>query len=270
MITEVSFRAGDLPPPEKLGRITGLPKREGQVNSTDTIRPITVSPIIGRNINNILAKRLGNILEKHHILDQAQFSFLPGRNCHQALTSILQCLEQSKHAPNHSEGRACYALFYDISKAYDTIRWSSIQKALIRIGAPDDFIDFVLHCLIGTRICMKTSEPGCTTPYVQMHKGIKQGCPLAPLLFIIVMDELHSTYRTIGGYKLNDKCTISSRGYCDDTAILAQDFPTLQRLHKCTEEFFLRHNLKLNHDNTYLTGRNADGSPVSGIQPTPV
>jgi hypothetical protein len=261
MIVTLSFQSGDIPPSEKFGRLTGLPKAEGPLNSTDCMRPITVSPIIGRVINNVLAKRLGALLVKHKILDPAQFSFLPGRNIHQAIESILRCLHKSKHSENNSPGRACYAVFYDISKAYDSIKWSSIQNALFKIGAPDDLIDFVMSCLQGTQISMRTNVPGKTTPFIPMHKAIKQGCPLAPLLFIIVMNELHVEYRKIGGYTLDDSCTISSRGYCDDTAILADNMQTLQRLNDCTTSFFNKHGLKLNHTKTYLIGRNADGSP---------
>ena len=75
------------------------------------------------------------------------------------------------------------------------------------------------------------------------------------------MNELHVEYRKIGGYTLDDSCTISSRGYCDDTAILADNMQTLQRLNDCTTSFFNKHGLKLNHTKTYLIGRNADGSP---------
>jgi hypothetical protein len=67
MIVTLSFQSGDIPPSEKFGRLTGLPKAEGPLNSTDCMRPITVSPIIGRVINNVLAKRLGALLVKHKI-----------------------------------------------------------------------------------------------------------------------------------------------------------------------------------------------------------
>jgi len=48
MIVTLSFQSGDIPPSEKFGRLTGLPKAEGPLNSTDCMRPMTVSPIINR------------------------------------------------------------------------------------------------------------------------------------------------------------------------------------------------------------------------------
>ena len=268
MIVEIAFKARNIPAPEKTGTITPLPKngpeREGPISSILHIRPITVSPILGRIINNILAKRLAGALEKYKILNQSQFAFLPGRNIHQAIASIKHCFAQSNRAQNGAPGRACFAVFYDISKAYDTVRWSSIQNALINIGAPDDFIDFVMHCLQGTELCMKTNIPGRVTPTVQMHKAIKQGCPLAPILFTIVMNDLHERCSKIGGYTLRSEgttpVTLASRGFCDDTAILAEDFETLQKLNSCVAEFFAEHGFQLSATKTYLVGRETDGN----------
>jgi exonuclease III len=268
MVVETAFLARNIPKPEKKGIVTPLskvgPKMEGPINSIQHIRPITVSPILGRIINNVLAKRLAGALEKHKILSQSQFAFLPGRNIHQAISSIKQCFAQSNRARNGGPGRACFAVFYDISKAYDTVKWSSIQNALINIGAPDDFIDFVMHSLQGTELCMKTNIPGRVTPTVEMHKAIKQGCPLAPILFTILMNDLHERCSKIGGYTLRSEgttpVTIASRGFCDDTAIMAEDFETLQKLNHCVAEFFAEHGFQLSATKTYLLGREADGS----------
>ena len=266
MIVELAFKARNIPAQEKRGIITPIPKigpkQEGPISSTHNIRPITVSPIIGRIINSVLTKRLAGALEKYKILSQSQFAFLPGRNIHQAISSIKQCFAQSNRAQKNGPGRACFAVFYDISKAYDTVRWSSIQNALINIGAPDDFIDFVMHCLQGTELCMKTNVPGRVTPTVEMHKAIKQGCPLAPILFTIVMNDLHVRCSKIGGYSLRGDgkpTTVASRGFCDDTAIIAEDFETLKKLNQCVADFFTEHGFQLSASKTYLLGREADG-----------
>jgi hypothetical protein len=207
MVVEASLRARTLPEPEKHGVITGLPKSNNktayaQVSCTTVMRPITVSPIIGRIINNVMAKRFGGALEQNNILDPAQFAFLPGRNIHQAISAIKECFAQSNRAENNAPGRSCYAVFYDISKAYDTVLWSNIQQALIDIGAPNDFIDFVSHSLKGTTVRMKTNIPGRATQAVELHQSIKQGCPLAPILFTVVMNALHKQCSAIGGYPL--------------------------------------------------------------------
>ena len=192
----------DLPDEEKLSIVTGLPKTGGHTHDTDLLRPIAVGPAISRLLNKILATRFAAALTTHNIIDPAQFAFLPGKNIHEPISSVIECFKHRKSTPD----KACYAIYYDISKAYDSIHWQSIKTSLQEIGAPHDFIVFVLNTLRGTHLAMKTNIPGNITPKIQMHKAIKQGCPLAPLLFAVLMNELHKGYRKLGGYTL-DKTT---------------------------------------------------------------
>jgi hypothetical protein len=264
------LRIRDIPISSKTSFVTALPKDEGTIHSFDNIRPISVSPILGRLINKLKATRLGTALTTHTILhSESQYVFLPGKNIHDPISAIMQCYERSSSALDNSPDRACYAIFYDISKAYDTLCWSSIFRALRRIGAPPALIDYVRNSLHGTRLAMRTNIRGRLTPTVTISKAVKQGCPLAPLLFAIVMDELHTQYARIGGYTLEDGTVVASRGYCDDTAIyiVANDLITLQRLHDVTYTFFTKHNLILSTKKTNMTGRHADGSPLRTPSP---
>jgi hypothetical protein len=64
---------------------------------------------------------------------------------------------------------------------------------------------------------------------VEMHKAVKQGCPLAPLLFIIVMDELHASLASSTGYSLGPPNADSPSGVVKSrevTATTRASFPT--------------------------------------------
>ena len=261
-IINYSLEARTIPASEKQNVVTGLPKGEGQVTDTAKMRPISVGPVVGKLINKLVATRLGAALVKYGKLDPAQFAFLPGRSIHEAISSIIACFRQSNSAKPGSSAKACYAVYYDISKAYDNVRWSSIENALQRIGAPRALVDFVIKSLEGTTLKMKTGKPGGMTEAVQIHRAIKQGCPLAPLLFVLVMDELHAGYRKIGGYQLEGGEVVSSRGYCDDTVILAQDLPTLRRMNNWTHKFFTAHGLQVNTTKSVVTGRHKNGKAL--------
>ena len=202
MIVSLAFRVRNLPSSEKLSTITGLPKKDPLITGMQDVRPISVGAIIGRIINKVVATRLGNYLSLNSTLDPAQLAFLPGKGIHEAIHAILECLRQSKRAKNNEKGRELYVIFYDISKAYDSVKWSSITQGLKDIGADNDLIEFVANSLEGTQTRMKTDIPGRTTPRVNVYGAIKQGCPLAPLLFIIFMNELHKNCRNVGGYQL--------------------------------------------------------------------
>jgi hypothetical protein len=66
------------------------------VNDLDKTRPISVSPIIGRLINKIMARRLAKALDGTGCIDQAQHAFLPGKNMiHEPIQTAIQCYQQS-------------------------------------------------------------------------------------------------------------------------------------------------------------------------------
>ena len=131
-------------------------------------------------------------------------------------------------------------------------------------GLPKEFATFVLQSLQGTTLAMKTNVPGRTTAPVELNKAIKQGCPLAPLLFVFIMDELHRDLREVGGYTLGTGGgrgkKVSSRGYCDDTTILADTPEALARMNATVSRFFQKHKLNVNLVKTKVTGRNRDGT----------
>ena len=76
------------------------------------------------------------------------------------------------------------------------------------------------------------------------------------------MDEMHCDYRKIGGYTLEGE-TMSSCGYCDDTAILAGDVKTLKLMDDCTRKFFKKHKLTINATKSIITGTNGDGTQAN-------
>jgi hypothetical protein len=269
-LLNLCLKTRDIPATAKHGITTGLPKSEGLVTNTDGIRPISVGPAISRLLNKIVADRLSALLVRHRILNSAQFAFLPGGDIHEPINSTIACYNDSaKYA------KACYAVFYDMSKAYDTLRWSSIRQAIRRIGLGTDFEDFVMNTLKGTTLAMRTNLPGRVTPTVEMHKAVKQGCPLAPLLFIIVMDELHASLASSTGYSLgppnadSPSGVVKSRGYCDDTGIISNSYEGLREMNSIVMAFFAKHGFRVNRTKTKVTGRHADGTALAPSGPGP-
>ena len=264
-ILNLCLTSGDVPRVEKLGIITALPKSEGLVSSTDDMRPITVGPAINRLLHKLLADRLSVSLVRNNLLDPAQFAFVPGGDTHEPIGTAAAC-----YRDRQAHDKGCFAIYYDISKACDNIRWSSIETAMLEIGLEKEFIKFVMTALQGSRVAMRTNVPGNVTRDVELHKSIKQGCPLAPLLFIIVMDELHRNIRKANrGYSMGapgsaGQPQVFSRGYCDDTYIVTNTIEDLRYLNEeVVHPFFTKHGLTINSKKTKVTGR----LPGPGAEP---
>jgi hypothetical protein len=110
-ILNLCLRSGDLPASEKRGILTGLPKSEGLVTSTDDIRSITVGPAVNRLLHKILADRLSAACVKHGLIDRAQFAFVPGGDIHEPIGTATAC-----YRDRMTHNRGCYAIYYNISK----------------------------------------------------------------------------------------------------------------------------------------------------------
>jgi hypothetical protein len=231
--------------------ISPIPKKGHVILNVDNIRPISVSPILWRIFFKCMASRLGQFLSDHSILNSAQSAFLPGGNIDDAIDAVLSTWEDASRrrsktckTPRNIHRHGNFTLFYDISRAYDSIRWSSIKLSMERLHLPGSFISLVMNSLKGSTACVRTAF-GLSDTF-SVTKAIKQGCPLAPLLFIMVMDPLHTRYPEFGAYTMISGHKVSSAGYADDTAIMADTHNQLISMNEWTQEFMTWHRLDIN------------------------
>jgi hypothetical protein len=164
-----------------------LYKKAGDKSPTN-LRPIALQNAIAKIPSKILAARLSNDLNLNGAIDNANEGFLKGKNTGDALTSILNVWEDAKEF-----NKPCYCLSYDVSKAYDHLRWFTIKNGMKRINLPEKFQQYVIGKMEQSKIEFKTHS-GNTTPF-EIKRGTAQGCPLSPLIYIISMDLMHAGIR---------------------------------------------------------------------------
>ncbi|GMF38592.1 unnamed protein product [Phytophthora fragariaefolia] len=128
------------------------------------------------------------------------------------------------------------ALLLDFRKAYDSLDREYMLEVLRRKGYPEKFIRAVDAMHDGTTVRFLAN--GYTSRSIAVTSGIRQGCPLAPLLFILALDPL---YRKLDGFMGIRGVIIQSEagrfelrvaGYADDTAAFVRnpaDIPILMR-----------------------------------------
>jgi len=115
----------------------------------------------------------------------------------------------------------------DLAKAFDRIEWCFIVSAMKRQGFKDRFIDLVHTCISTTTMAVIINgEPG---PTFLPKRGIRQGCPLSPYLFILAVNELaiclqkNSASNNIQGIMLGPSCPrIHALLFADDLIICGQ------------------------------------------------
>lgn len=91
------------------------------------------------------------------------------------------------------------ALKIDLEKAYDKLEWNFIKKALEHINLPPKFIKWIMMCI--QSVSYDITINGCITESWNPNRGIRQGDPLSPYIFIICMNYL--IFKFVDGHNSN-------------------------------------------------------------------
>jgi hypothetical protein len=111
----------------------------------------------------------------------------------------------------------------DLSKAYDRVNWLYIRMMLIHLGFGVAFTNWVMGCL--TTVSFSILINGSASSFFKVDRGVRQGCPLSPLLFLLVVECLSrflNEAKTTGnfrGIKISPGLHISHLLFVDDILI---------------------------------------------------
>lgn len=138
-----------------------------------------------------MAKRMSKILPS--IISRNQATFVPVQDIHD---HILLAYELVK-GYNRKGGISRYMVQMDIQKACDSVDWQALRKIMAEVGFPREFINWTMQVV--TTISYQFNVNGIVYKSMKLEKGLRQGDPISPLLFVVVMeylrrklDELHS------------------------------------------------------------------------------
>jgi exonuclease III/ribonuclease HI len=250
----------------KTSVIVPLVKDEKKDRTMSNVRPISLQSCLGKLFMKVLAHRLGSIFARFPILNPAQRGFIHGG-------SITKCIDELLDAWDHGRSvkSELYTLFYDIAQAYDSVQRGVLVRAMRRLRMPGSFVELVADSLTGLSSCVRTAY-GVSRRF-DVQRSLRQGCPLAPLLFVVLMDALHDGLEVnpfsgaraglVLPLRPSVDLQISSLGYADDTNILANNLANLRILNDWVHYFLRFNSLRLNHGKCELVGRDAAGLPVT-------
>ena len=140
--------------------------------------------------------------------------------------------------------------FLDFRKAFDTIEWNYLLSAhkLFNFG-PDiqRWIEVIYH---NVSSCVLNN--GHASPFFQLHRGVRQGCPLSGLLFVIGIELLARALQndnSIKGVNINKK-EIKVSQFADDTTVFVSDQDSVSNLLKLLCKFKHASGLEINTTKT--------------------
>ncbi|CAI5969000.1 unnamed protein product [Closterium sp. NIES-65] len=212
--------------------------KKGEETDVRNYRPITLLTSVYKILAKVVATRMKAVLDQ--VISKEQFGFLPGRRLTDVVSLVADLIETAKN-----EDSDWYLLLIDFEKAYDSVQRGFMLETIAKLGFPPRFVGWIetLHRDLHTRLCIN----GWTGEQIQMRKGVRQGCPLAPYLFLCAVEPLSRLVekRELGlGEKGCER--LAYVGYADDTTLLLEGEAQLAAAGPVLQGFAAVSGLKVN------------------------
>ncbi|GJW47023.1 RNA-directed DNA polymerase, eukaryota [Tanacetum coccineum] len=147
----------------------------------------------------------------------------------------------------------------DFEKAFDSVRWDYLDGILSNFGFGAKWRGWIQGCLNSAKGSILVN--GSPSSEFTFHKGLKQGDPLSPFLFILVMESLHISFNNIlnarffKGIRINESLILSHLFYADDAIFIGTwDKANVISMVHMLNCFFMASGLKINILKSKLMG----------------
>ena len=204
-IINQSLHTGIFPDKFKIAKVIPLFKK-GDPTLIENYRPISLLPAISKIFERVIFNQMNDYFTLNNLFYDKQYGFRKYHSTELAALNIVNTIV------NHMDnGNTPFAVYLDLSKAFDTLNHSILLDKLKFYGFRGMSINLIKHYSSNRKQCVEIDR--FRSSYINISTGVPQGSILGPLLFIIYMNDLPNASRLF-------KCII----YADDTALIANFF----------------------------------------------
>ncbi|GJX55522.1 RNA-directed DNA polymerase, eukaryota [Tanacetum coccineum] len=228
-----------------------IPKTQ-EAKVVKDFRPISLIGIIYKIITKILANRLSLVIPD--LVSEVQSAFVPNRQIIHGLFILNEILSWCKY-----KNSKAMIFKIDFEKAFDSVRWDYLDSILHNFGFGAKWRSWIQGCLNSAMGSILVN--GSPTSEFKFFKGLKQGDPLSPFLFILIMESLHISFNNMvnaglyKGIRIDDSLCLSHLFYADDVVFIGKwDLSNLSMIVNVLKWFFLASGLKINLHKSKLFG----------------
>ncbi|GKD92855.1 RNA-directed DNA polymerase, eukaryota, partial [Tanacetum coccineum] len=197
-------------------------------------RPISLIGSMYKIIAKILANRLSLVIL--NLISDVQSAFVSNRQILDGPFILNELISWCKR-----KNTKAMIFKVDFEKAFDSMRWDFLDEVLKFFGFGDKWRSWIQGCLSSSMGSILVN--GSSTSEFKFYKGLKQGDPLSPFLFILIMESLHVSL------------CLSHLFYADDVVFVGKrDTSNFAMIVKVLKWFFLASGLKINIHKSKLIG----------------
>ena len=220
---DYAYDSGKLSISQRRGIITLIPKPNKDTTVLDNLRPISLLNTDYKILTKVIAKRLEKVLPR--IINPDQTGYIKNRYIGENVRLISDIMNYTEE--NNIPG---IALFIDFRKAFDTIERDFINNCLEKFNFGPIIKNWVKILYNNVSSCVLNN--GFGSEFFPVERGVRQGCPLSGLLFVIGIEILGRAIKNdtgIKGIKVGEK-EIKVSLYADDTTVFVRDLDSVDHL----------------------------------------
>ena len=239
-----AFNNGQLSISQRRGVICLIPKDDSCLSELSNWRPLTLLNVDYKMLAKVIGQRIERILSS--LIHSDQTGFIKGRFIGQNVRLLNDIMEytEAKNLPG-------ILLFIDFRKAFDTIEWNFIHKCIELYNFGPNIRKWL--SILYSNVESGVMNAGFMTNYFKVSRGVRQGCPLSPILFVLAVEVLALKIRqdqSCRGIELPNGQNAKISQFADDTTLISQDTNSLRNAMNIVNSFGVLSGLQLNKKKT--------------------
>ena len=214
MINE-TYTTGHLPESSKLA-VVSLIYKNGDPQLLKNYRPISLMNYDYKVLAFVLAQRFQNVVNK--VISNDQSAYIKDRFLGNNVRLVCDIID---YCDKYEEAGVLLSL--DFEKAFDTVEWDFVFECLTKFNFGTNFINWIKILYTEPQLVIKNN--GYFSKKIKLSRGLRQGCPISALLFILVVEVLAvkiKNNKSIKGFQFNTH-EVKISQYADDMMLILSD-----------------------------------------------